>query len=209
MERGQPPHHVKWGHRRIWWITLLLVSVPAMVVGLFVTPVPVTVIGVSMIGCCIGFYAVAEDFSWRSVCDGAAGPVLIAAGAPAFGHSTLPLMLAASATSPPVVHVFLSVVGADVRRGRADRPCGSSADIEACLGSMSGAELCEMWGRSFALVKSGRNVSQRLVGAGLRGSLLDELERRDQGRFADWLARRPCPASAPKWVVGTDSGSPS
>ena len=33
---------------------------------------------------------------------------------------------------------------------------------------MTGAELCEMWSRSFAEVKSGAGVAQRAVGAALR-----------------------------------------
>jgi hypothetical protein len=117
-------------------------------------------------------------------------------------------LMATAATSPPVVRAFLTATGTDVRLGRDDRPSESTADMmHGCLGAMSGTELCELWGSSFALVKSGRNVEQRVVGACLRASLLDELERRDPRLFDDWLARRPCPASEPRWVTGTGHGS--
>jgi hypothetical protein len=75
-----------------------------------------------------------------------------------------------------------------------------------CWSAMSGAELCEVWGRSFTSVRDGRDVSRRAVAAAIRSSVLDELERRDGVQFADWLGRRPSPASGPTWVVAPPPG---
>lgn len=208
MGRGHRPRGGLLHYRRLWWATVLLVAVPAIVTGMFISLVPVGVAAVTVMGFWIGSLLVGEDLSWRSWGDAAAGLVLMAAGTPALGHYALPLLMATAATSPPVARALLTATGTSVSLGRDDRPSETTADMmHACLGTMSGAELCELWGASYALVKSGRNVSQRLVGVGLRASLLDELERRDRKRFDDWLARRPCPASEPRWVTGPGHGS--
>lgn len=70
---------------------------------------------------------------------------------------------------------------------------------------MSGDELCELWSTTFSWVK-GPDVSQRILAAGLRSGLLEELERRGGTSFNEWLSRHPSPASQPRWVEASREG---
>jgi hypothetical protein len=125
---------------------------------------------------------------------------LLAGSAPVLEGLTLPLVALATCTSVRVLQAF-RVADPEVRTGRVEPVSLEDADLGSCLRAMSGAELCEMWGRSFALLRSRDDASQPVVGAGLRGSILDELERRDSTLLAAWLARHPSPASPPRWVT--------
>jgi hypothetical protein len=187
-------------YRRLWWSTLLVILVPSVVLGVHVSPIPALVIAVTVLGTCAGAWATEEGFGWRSWGEAAGAALLVAAAEPAFGRHTLPFMIVASATSPPALRAMVSALRAHARTIAADSE-REIPDITECLASMSGAEICELWSRSFSLVKSATGLSQRLVGMGLRDSILDELERRDSAGLARWLAHRPSAASEPRWVT--------
>ena len=121
MARRHRPREGLFQYRRLWWATVLLVAVPAILTGLFISLVPVGVAAVSVRGFWIGSLLVGEDLCWRSWGDAAAALVLVAAGAPALGHYALPILMATAATSPPVVRAFLTATGTDARLGRDDR----------------------------------------------------------------------------------------
>jgi hypothetical protein len=72
---------------------------------------------------------------------------------------------------------------------------------------MTGGELCRAWAASFVGVKS-VSLRERRLEAGVRRSLLDELERRDAVRFRAWMARAPSAASEPLWVVSLPGLTP-
>jgi hypothetical protein len=194
--------HYRW----IWWISLLVVSIPSLALGMWVSPVPALVIAATLLGLSLGVALVDEDLAWRRWFEVAVGAALVGAAAPVFGQHTLPLMLLAAGSSPPTVRVVARLVGMKPRTRVPGGSRGKGGEISACLASMSGAELCELWSRSFSMVKSPTDLSHRYVGASLRRSVLDELERRDGAVFARWLARHPSPASEPGWVtaVGQD-----
>ena len=189
-------------YRWIWWTSLLVVSIPSVALGIWVSPVPALVIIATMLGLSMGLALVDEDLAWRRWFEVAVGAALVGAAAPAFRQHTLPLMLLAAGSSPPTLRLAARLVGMKprIRMPRTSR--GEGGEISACLASMSGAELCELWSRSFSMVKSSTDLSHRYVGASLRRSVLDELvERRDGAGFARWLARHPSPASEPGWVT--------
>ena len=183
-------------YRWLWWTTLLAVAVPASLLSLVSASIAVMVVSVTVVGVLAGLVLLGSDLSWRDWTDTAAGAVLVVAAAPALGRATPFLLLLATATSPPVARLVLP------RRERweGETVDVTAADVRSCWSVMTGAELCEMWSRSFVEVKSAAGVTQRAVGAALRADVLDELERRDRARLAAWLARRPSPASTPTWA---------
>ena len=190
-------------YRRLWWATVLAVSLPAVALGLALAPVPALVVAASVVVLGLGLALVGAELPWRSWLEAAGGATLVLAGVPALGYFTLPLMILALGTSVFTVQHLLPGAFAGTRAMRVDQPVATDADVESCWGVMTGAELCELWSLSFALVKSTADVSQRALGAGLRCSVLDELERRDRSLLAAWLARHPSPASGPTWAVAT------
>jgi hypothetical protein len=188
-------------YRWIWWISLLVVSVPSVALGLWVSPVPALVILATVLGLCMGLALVENLFAWRSWIEVAVGVLLVGAAAPVFGRHTVPLILLAAGSSPATVRGVARLLGVRPRERVPRIRRGEGGEVSACLASMSGVELCDLWSRSFSMVKSPTNLSRRFVGASLRRSVLDELERRDGAVFARWLARHPSPASEPGWVT--------
>jgi hypothetical protein len=195
-------------YRRLWWATVLAVSLPAVALGLAVAPVPALVVAASVVVLGLGLALVGAEPPRRSWLEAVGGATLVLAGVPALGYFTLPLMLLALGTSVCTVQHFLPGAFAGNGAGRVEEPVAADADVESCWDVMTGAELCELWSLSFALVKSTTDVFQRAVGAGLRCSVLDELERRDRRLLAAWLARHPSPASGPTWAVATKPNLP-
>lgn len=195
---------VTW-YRPLWWATVLAVAVPASVLGLLRSPIPAVVVIATAAGVVLGLAFVYADPSWRRWVETVAGALALAPAAPVLGSATLPILVLASTTSTPVVSGLLTGSG----RRAADDVAGvgdPTDDVSTCLAAMSGAELCELWGEGFTLVRS-QTSADRAVGAGLRRTVLDELERRDGNRLADWLARHPCPASRPRWAAGLPRAS--
>jgi hypothetical protein len=187
-------------YRILWWSTLLAIAVPAVLLGCFESPIPAVLSAATLLGLRMGVSAAEVGPAWRPWVPTLLGVALPAAGAPVLGELTLPLIFLATATSVRVLQV-LRVADPEGRTGRVEPVSLDGADLESCLSTMSGAELCELWGRSFALLRSKGDASRRVVGAGLRGSILDELERRDSRLLAAWLARHPSAASPPTWVT--------
>ncbi len=196
-------------YRWLWWTTLLAVAVPAILLGLVSAPIAAVVVSVSVVGLLVGLVLLGSDLSWRDWTDTAAAAVLVVAAAPVLGRATPLLLLLATATSPPVARLVLPRTQERWAVGTVDVPSDTTADVLSCWSVMTGAELCEMWSRSFVEVKSAADVSQRAVGAALRADVLDELERRDRARLAAWLARHPSPASAPTWAWADSPGPDS
>jgi hypothetical protein len=138
--------------------------------------------------------------TWRDLFSAIA--LFVAAG-PALQGATLPLLMVAAATSPSIVAVLKRRVAPDhAPPGGAPAPGASTAyDDDVCVRDLDGRALCELWRSSFVRLKSASTSHERVVVAGLRSRLLDEMERRNSGGFAAWLARRPSPASQPGWVA--------
>jgi hypothetical protein len=187
-------------YRWLWWSTLLAVSLPAIVLGLLSSPILAMVLSVTVVGVLFGLVVVGSDLSWRDWTDTAAGVVLIVGAAPALGRLTPFLLFLAAVTSPPLARLARPAGRDDGPDSTVDLTSVTTADVRSCWSVMTGAELCEMWSRSFVEVKSAVGVSQKAVGAALRADVLDEVERRNRVLFAEWLARRPSPASAPAWA---------
>ena len=195
-------------YRRVWWATLLPTTVPATVLGLIESPIPALVIALAVAFICLGSAMARADRTRQLWAEVFMGAVLVVGGAPVLGWYAGPLLLLASATSVPVVRALLRLPEVDDRVTVRD----GSTEVDgaaSCWSVMSGAELCEMWGRSFSSVRSGRDVSRRAVAAAIRGSVLDELERRDGAHFADWLRRHPSPARGPSWAAAPPPGPPA
>jgi hypothetical protein len=187
-------------YRWLWWTTLLAVAVPAILLGLVSAPIASTVASVTVVGVLAGLVLLGSDLSWRDWTDTAAGVVLVVAAAPVLGRATPYLLLLATASSPPVARLLLPRTRKRWGDAAVDAASDATADVRSCWSVMTGAELCEMWSRSFVEVKSAAGVTERAVGAALRADVLDELERRDRARLAAWLARHPSPASTPMWA---------
>ena len=187
-------------YRWLWWTTLLAVAVPAILLGLVSAPIASIVVSVSVVGLLTGLVLLGSDLSWRDWTDTAAAAVLVVAAAPALGRATPFLLLLATATSPPVARLALPRTRERCGAETVDLASVTAADVPSCWSVMTGAELCEMWSRSYVEVKSAAGVTRRAVGAALRADVLDELERRDRARLAAWLSRHPSPASAPTWA---------
>jgi hypothetical protein len=141
--------------------------------------------------------------------------VLVLDGLPVLGIRALGLLGLLAGTSRPVARAVRRSLGARPRRDRRRwwprraRPAQAPPTyVEACLCSMTGKELCTAWRASFVGVKS-ESLRERRLEAGLRKSLLDELERRDADRFRAWLARAPSAASAPLWAASLPSLAPA
>lgn len=189
------------GYRRLWWATLVSISVPAGTLTLLERPVPALVIIVTTVGLCIGAVLTPAHVALGRWLDPAAAAVLLISAAPVLGDSVVPLTLLATMTSVPVLRGVLIVHEGLLDQTDNDTPYDCPRDAGRCFGAMSGAELCHLWCHSFRVVKSGTEVSRRVVSAAIRGTILDELERRDAARFAEWLARHPAPASQPTWAA--------
>ena len=187
-------------YRWLWWTTLLAVSVPALLLSVVSTPIVTLVCSVTFAGVLLGLLLVGSDLPWREWTDTAAGVVLIVGAASTLGRLTPFLLVLAAATSPPLARLVLPSRRDEETLPSRDLTSVGAVDVRSCWSVMTGAELCEMWSRSFVEVKSAAGVSRRAVGAALRADLLDELERRDRARLAAWLARRPSPASTPTWA---------
>jgi hypothetical protein len=188
-------------YRALWWFTVVAVSVPAIGLVLVESPVPIVVIGATLVGIRLGLSVAGARITGRVWAEAATGAALLVTAGPALAALTLPLVILACASSTPVMKLLLAPAGSDVVTWTDEPNVTPEVDAGSCLGAMSGAELCNMWTRSFVLVKSAVDVSQRAVGASVRGSVLDELERRDSALLAAWLARGPSPASEPTWVT--------
>jgi hypothetical protein len=190
------------GYRWLWWATLLLITVPALLLAAIQDPVVPLVAGVTAVGIRVGRAALGADVLRKGLVDAAAAVALIVAAAPTLGRATVPLLLLAAARA-------VQVPWAAPWSGPDDRPidsAGGTADAGACLAVMTGEELCELWSRSFDMVRSGAGTSRHLVGAHARDSVLTELQRRDSGLLEAWLARSPSPASRPVWARSTRNG---
>jgi hypothetical protein len=184
----------------LWWSTLLAISVPAAVLSLFESPIPVVLSAATLVGLRMGVAAAEIGPSWRPWVPTLVGVALLTASAPVLEGLTLPLIFLVTLTSVRTLRAF-RLADPEMSTGRVEPVLLEGADLESCLGAMSGAELCELWGRSFALLRSRDDASRRVVGAGLRASIIDELERRDSTLLAAWLARHPAPASPPTWIT--------
>jgi hypothetical protein len=196
------------GYRRWWWVTVLCAGVPSALVGLAFSPVPgLVVAAVIVIGVVVGAKVVPAaqpETTWRDLFS---ATVLIVAAGPALGGATLPLLMVAVATAPSLVAVVRRhVAPSRPLPGTPQAPLTSAAyDDHVCLRDLDGRALGELWRSSFVRLKSAPTSNERVVVAGLRGRLLDEMERRNRGGFAAWLARRPSPASQPGWVAAPSS----
>lgn len=118
------------------------------------------------------------------------------------GWSGLTLLTLLAVTSPPALaRLRIRFPGVLPERGRhpgAPRPS-----------SLTTEQLCRAWRHSFATVTRARTAAERAAAARLRGSYLDELERRDPAGFATWLATGPPPGSTPAGFVRGGPGAES
>jgi hypothetical protein len=195
-------------YRRWWWITILCAGVPSALVGFAFSPVPgLVVAAVLAVGLAVRAKAAPAAQAGMSWHDLACAIVLVVAAGPALGGATLPLLLVAVATSPSIVAVVRSHLAPEHALPGEALMLGASTpyDDDVCVRDLDGRALCELWRSSFVRLKSASTAHERAVVAGLRGRLLDEMERRNSGGFAAWLARRPSPASQPGWVATQSS----
>jgi hypothetical protein len=195
-------------YRRLWWVTVVGVSVPAAILSLVVSPVPVLVVTATALGLVGGLRLMDAGTTWGTWIDTVTVAVLMIDSVPVLGAAAVPLLMVGIATSTPIVSAAVPSIGA-IPCSPAAEWCASDVDtdMEECLGAMTGAELCRAWSRSFAQAKGAPTPRERELQAGLRARLLDELERRDPDSFAAWLRRSPSPASEPTWVIRTPSGA--
>ena len=68
---------------------------------------------------------------------------------------------------------------------------------EACLRSMSNAELCQAWRRSYTALLQPSSVMHRTLIVACRQAYLDEMEQRDPKGFSAWLGSGARAASGP------------
>ena len=197
-------------YRRLWWVVVLAAGVPAATLGMAMSPILGVVVTVTGMGLLAGAGVVlvpGSGHAWRElVCVG----ILVVAAAPALGGFTIPLLLLGVLTSP-------SLAGRVWPRSSAVTPDAPVAteltvdtahDVEAFLGALDGRALCDLWSSSFVRLKSAPTADERAAAVALRRDLLDEMERRNSGTFAAWLAKSPSPASAPGWrIASPESGA--
>jgi hypothetical protein len=189
-------------YRRLWWASVLAVAVPSALLALVLAPVAVLMVATTAVGVLGGLALTEHQVPWETWGDTAAAAVLTAAIVPVLGPRAAPLLLLWVATSVPALRVVSGSCGAGYPLGRIDvSPGAGDPEVEGCLRAMTGEELCRAWLHSFALAKSSTSLRERRLQAGVRASLLDELERRDGESFAAWLRRSPSPASTPTWVL--------
>jgi xanthosine utilization system XapX-like protein len=191
-------------YRRLWWTALVAALAPAVPVALLLSPAPTFVLMVTLLGLLAGAALVEVMHRLRAELVVAVALPLVVL--PALGAWAVPVLLVSVLTSPGVVGAVVSRTGPEALPGEVTgvglHPLPEmTVDIPACLATMSGPELCAAWNASFVRVKTARSARERCLQAGIRGSLLDELERRDHDRFVRWLARRPSAASEPRWVI--------
>jgi hypothetical protein len=180
---------------------------PAALLGIFVSPTIWLVVTTTALGLLGGAVLSGARWSWDIWGGSAAAAMLVADAAAVLGWRDLLVILLLVVTSKPFIRALRARIGARPTDSRQDRVSSPrSTYVGACLGSMSGRELCQAWSASFVQVKSADPHDRRLQ-AGVRRSLLDELERRDADRFRAWLARSPSAASDPLWVVSLPKGT--
>ena len=191
--------------RCVWWATLLGGVVPAAVLGVVASPTIFVVVTTAGLGAVGAAYLSGARYPWDKWGENAVAGTLVAVASPVLAWRTFPVGLLLIATSTTFARSIRARAGARPALGKLDRPASTrSTYVGVCLRSMSGRELCQAWLASFARVKSA-DLRDRRLGAGVRRSLLDELERRDATRFRAWLARSPSPASEPLWVLSLPS----
>lgn len=176
------------GYRTAWRFLVLLVTLAAALVGIVGVGWLAT-IGTSVAFACLGALF---GFSWieepgprtRLVAQcalwfGVAG-LLVIGLPPVVGPWSLPVLLVVGLSCPPLVELALG-------RWRVDRPATAPVDDPSRL---SDRDLARRWRwTTERLDEHHVPPGTRLRLAQERGLLLDELERRDPVRFADWLAR--------------------
>jgi len=195
-------------HRCAWWAILLGTVVPAALLGAFEAPAICLVVLTTSLGLLGGGLLSGARYPWEGWVDNAVASSLVMIGAPALGWRTFAVALLLVGTSTTFVRRVRARSGGRPATGKQDRVVSGrrSTYVGVCLGTMSGRELCQAWRASFVRVKSA-DLRDRRLQAGVRKSLLDELERRDADRFRAWLDRSPSAASDPLWVVSLPSAS--
>jgi hypothetical protein len=183
--------------------------VPAALFGAIEAPTIFLVVMVTALGLLGGWLLCGAQVTWNAAGENALAAVLVAIASPVLAQHTFEVVPVLIVTSTTFVRWARTRSGVVLRPvvGRQDRVVSArSTYVGACLGSMSGRELCQAWRASFPRVKSD-DPRDRRVQAGVRNSLLDELERRDADRFRAWLSRSPSAASDPLWVLSLTSSS--
>lgn len=185
-------------HRCLWWAVLVGGVLPAAMLGMVEAPSIGLAVTISALGLLLGALLSGARWSWAGWGATGTAAMLVGDAAPVLGWSVLVVILLLAGTS----REFLRSVRPGHVVGRRDRVAASAGTsyVAACLGTMSGRQLCEAWRASFVGVKAA-SARDRRIEASVRQSLLDELESRDALRFRDWLDRSPSAASDPLWVV--------
>jgi hypothetical protein len=157
--------------------------------------------------------AASGTFSWRASARPAvrAGLAGIALGGVAEISIGLALLLAliAIATSPRFVATLRSRIPQKPKSIPAE-PLFPAFDVDAhlqevarevdqaCLHSLSNAELCVAWRRSYCTLIETSSVPLRAAVVASRQAYLDEMERRDPRGLASWLGAGARAASGPE-----------
>jgi hypothetical protein len=187
-------------YRGLWWTTILATFIPGAVVGLLWYPMLGVVVAATVLALWLGTRLLAPAEAHRWPPDLSCGVILLCCSGPVLGRALVPLLLLTMATAPLSVAALRRRIGADTEsRGAVAIP--ERYDVDGCLSALDYEAWCDLWRSSFVRVKAAPTMEERVLMAGLRGSLLDELERRDSGAFNAWLARSPSPASQPSRPV--------
>ncbi|MCB0895071.1 MAG: hypothetical protein H6529_15870 [Nocardioides sp.] len=174
-------------YRSVWRSVVLLVAVAAGIIGIAGVGWLAT-LGTSAAFACLGALF---GFSWveeprlrpRAMVEctlwfGVAG-LLIIGLPPVVGAWTLPLLILVGVSCPPLLDLALASY-------RKAHPV-AEADVP---GMLSDRDLARRWRwTTDALQDRSTPVASALLLVQERSALLDELERRDPDRFAEWLVR--------------------
>jgi hypothetical protein len=68
-------------------------------------------------------------------------------------------------------------------------PCADPDTLRAAVHALTTEELASAWGSSTHRLAAETDGARRLAVAGLRGMILDELERRSPRRYRRWLQK--------------------
>jgi hypothetical protein len=126
------------------------------------------------------------------------------------------LLVAAGASSPPVVSRLRRRMRSAGPRATFSEPFSREPPHESASAAlpnvkvqeMTTAELCHAWRRSFLLLSSASSILERCRIVGRRQQYLDEFERRSPRGLRAWLASGARAAGSPERFIADHPGHP-
>jgi hypothetical protein len=124
------------------------------------------------------------------------------------------LLVAAGASSPPMVSRLLRRMRSDGARAAYSQPSFRDPPHESAAAALPSvevqelttAERCHAWRRSFLLLGAASSILERSRIVGCRQQYLDELERRSPRGLRAWLASGARAAGSPERYIADDPG---